>query len=339
MRLDAERHGLVGRLQDVAHHRLPAGRGRCHAEIGSVAVEPGLVVEQGARLEHHAAARGGVVVAPPQGVEQPGAGEVAGEQARQPAIGAEQRGAGMAGAMAALVAVRVGEDADAIALLQRIPDQPFEGAPVGMNLDRAFDPRVMRHLDVGVAPADMGEHDAILVPQRLEEGLGAVGVAPDVGLIVDQGVRRTMDLPALVHEHHVAVTAQAGVARPFVAREDDETAVLVVLTGELVQLVPERRGDLEVVALVAHAVEEGLVARELDQLARRIGADRLLRLAVQIAPIGTERRVRREAERIAPAEHAALRIEHVDEQVTRLRHRQALDRQGGLAAPHREGRG
>src|SRR5437762_13994687 len=33
----------------------------------------------------------------------------------------------------------------------------------GMHFDRALDARVMRHFDVGIAAADMGEHDAILV--------------------------------------------------------------------------------------------------------------------------------------------------------------------------------
>ena len=43
-----------------------------------------------------------------------------------------------------------------------------------MDFDRALDPRVVRHLDVGVAPADMREHHAILVLQRLEEVLSAL---------------------------------------------------------------------------------------------------------------------------------------------------------------------
>ena len=73
----------------------------------------------------------------------------------------------------------------------------------------------------------------------------------------------------------------------------------VVFARQPVQLVPERRGDLEVVALVAHAVEKGPVARELDQLARRVGADRLLRLAVQVAPVGPQRRLGGDAQRVA----------------------------------------
>ena len=149
-----------------------------------------------------------------------------------------------------------------------------------------------------------------------------------------------MDLPALLHEHHVAVAAQPRVARPFVAREDDEAAVLVVFGGELVELVPERRGDLEVVALVAHAVEERPIARKLDQLARRVGADRLLRLPVQVAPVGFQRGILGDPQGIAAANHAARRIEHVDQQVARHRDRKSsFDRSGMLAALHGESRG
>ena len=64
----------------------------------------------------------------------------------------------------------------------------------------------------------------------------------------------------------------------------------VELLGERVELAPERAGDLEVVALVAHDVEEGLVAAELEVFARRVGAERLVRLAVRVAPEVHERR-------------------------------------------------
>ena len=102
----------------------------------------------------------------------------------------------MARAMPALVAVGIGEDADAIALFQRVVEQPLEGAPIGMHLDRALDPRIVRHLDVGIAAADMREHDAILVLQRLEQLLGAVGVGRQIGRVVDQRVRGAVDLLA-----------------------------------------------------------------------------------------------------------------------------------------------
>lgn len=94
-----------------------------------------------------------------------------------------------------------------------------------------------------------------------------------------------MDLLALTHKQDVAIAAQTGIARPFIARKDDERAVLIVFPGQMVQLVPERGRDLEIVPLMAHAVEECPVAGKLDQIACRVGADRLLGLAMQVAPV------------------------------------------------------
>ena len=128
------------------------------------------------------------MMAAAQRIEQPGPGQLAGKQAGQAAIGAEQRGARMARAVPSLVAVGIGEDADPIALFQRVVQQPLEGTPIGMHLDRALDPRVVRHPDVGISAADVGEHDAILVLQRVEQLLGAVGVGREIALVVDQGV-------------------------------------------------------------------------------------------------------------------------------------------------------
>src|SRR5207253_4333077 len=95
-----------------------------------------------------------------QRVEQSGAGEIASEKTGQPTVGSEQRGARVAGAVPALMAVGIGEYADAVALFQSVVQQPFEGAPIGMHLDRALDPRIVRHLDVGIAAADVREYDA-----------------------------------------------------------------------------------------------------------------------------------------------------------------------------------
>ena len=103
-----------------------------------------------------------------QRVEQPGAGQIVGEKTGQPTVGPEQRGAGVARAVPALMAIGIGEDADAVALFQSVVQQPLEGGSIGMHLDRALDPRIVRHLDVGIASADVREHDAILVFQRIE---------------------------------------------------------------------------------------------------------------------------------------------------------------------------
>ena len=93
-----------------------------------------------------------------------------------------------------------------------------------------------------------------------------------------------MDGLALVAVMHVAVAADRRVGRPLVAGDAHEPARLVELLRQRVELAPERAGDLEVVALVADDVEEGLVAAELEIFARRVGAERLVGLAVRVAP-------------------------------------------------------
>ena len=60
-----------------------------------------------------------------------------------------------------------------------------------------------------------------------------------------------------------------------------------------VEFTPESGGDLEVVALMPDHIQEGLVAAELKVFARRIGAQRLVRLAVGIGPEMTQGRIRR----------------------------------------------
>ena len=134
---------------------------------------------------------------------------------------------------------------------------------------------------------------------------------------------RAADLTAFAHEQHIAVTAQARVSRPFVARKDDEATVAIVFCGEAVQLLPERRRDLEVVALVAHGVEESAIARKLDEFARRIRADGLLGLAVKVRPVRQQRRVGDDAQRIRHAHRVPGGIEHFDVQLASRVHRQS----------------
>ena len=219
--------------------------------------------------------------------------EVAGE----PADRAEGRGAGPRGARPSLVVVAVADHADAKALLEGVVQQPFERAPGGMHLDGALQPSVVGELHVGIAPADMGDDDGVLVLQRLEQVVGGVdGVGR--GLAFDQDVRRAADRPALAAVEDVAVAAHAGVAGPFVAGQADELAGLVERGGQPVELLPERVGDLEVVALVAGDVDERLVARVAEVVFRRAGADGLAALAVQVAPVAPQRARLHHAQRI-----------------------------------------
>ena len=115
-----------------------------------------------------AVAGGGIVAAAAHAFEDRVAVEPLGQEAGEPAVAAEERGAGIAGAGPALVAVGVGDDADAIALLEGVAHDPLEGAPGRVHLHGRFH-RVVRELDVGVAPADVGRHHAVLAPKLLEQ--------------------------------------------------------------------------------------------------------------------------------------------------------------------------
>src|SRR5690606_38436318 len=112
-----------------------------------------------------------------------------------------------------------------------------------------------------------------------------VAVVARGGLVLDQRMRRASDDPALLGEEDVAVAAQRCIARPLVPRQRDEAARLVELGGEPVELLPELVCDLEVVALVGAGVHERPIACECEVLAGAPGADRLLRLTVEIAPV------------------------------------------------------
>ena len=157
---------------------------------------------------------------------------------------------------------------------------------------------------------------------------GRIGV--DVRGVGQQRVRRTPYRPALGAEIDVAVAADRGVARPFVARQGDEAAVLVEFGGQLVDMRPERVVDLEVVGLVAGRVEEGQIAREREVLARGADADRFARLAVHIRPIAGGRRVA-DDQRVGIAQNGAAGAQDAQPQRARLGDAEALDGQRALA--------
>ena len=83
----------------------------------------------------HAAAGGAVMMAAALGFEDRLSVVAVGQETGKTAIGAEGRGAGIAGAGAPLVAIAVAYDADAAAERKAVGEDPFEGAPGGMHLD------------------------------------------------------------------------------------------------------------------------------------------------------------------------------------------------------------
>jgi hypothetical protein len=90
----AKGHLLRRRAQDVAHHRRSYPRARSGAEIGILCEELGVGLECDARFQDRPTAGRRVVMAFAQRIEQCLAREPGREQARQPAVGAEQRRAG-----------------------------------------------------------------------------------------------------------------------------------------------------------------------------------------------------------------------------------------------------
>ena len=125
-------------------------------------------------------AGGAIAMALVQRLEQRLSIEPRHQIAGQAADRAERRGAGIGSARAALVVVAVAYEPDPVAQAEGIVQQPLEGAPAGMHLDRALDAAVVADVEVGVAPADMGDHDRILAVQRLEQLARGVDVGAGV---------------------------------------------------------------------------------------------------------------------------------------------------------------
>ena len=65
------------------------------------------------------------------------------------------------------MAIAVGDDTNAVAVIEGIVDDPFEGTPARMHLDGRFDRGIMRDADIGVSTADVGEGDDVF-PVPLE---------------------------------------------------------------------------------------------------------------------------------------------------------------------------
>ncbi len=235
--------------------------------------------------------------------------------------------------------VAVAHDADAKALLESVVQQPLERSPGGVHFHGALQPAVVRHRDVGVASADMRDHDGVLGGDRAEQIFGGVAIAVGRILAVDQNAGGAEDRPSFVAVEDVAVAAHAGVARPFVTRHADEAARHVEFGGEPVELVPERVGDLEVVALVADDIDEGLVARVGEIAARRIGADRLAALPVQVAPVAPQRRVRHDAHGIGARKLGAALVGERELHIARRAGDEIVEHQGTFARFCRNGFG
>ena len=293
-------HGDRARADDVSHQRI-ANQGfpgfLCAGELRVLGKGGYGLRERAVQIEIKPRAGGAVMASAPQRLEQCIACELGHQVAGEATDRAEGRGAGPGGAGPSLVIVAVANDPDTIALLERIVEEPLEGAPGGMHFDGALEMAVMGECDIGIASADMGDDDGVLVLERAEQLVGGID-RRGRGLPLDQNVRRAADRTAFAAEEDVAVAAHAGIARPLVTGQADETAGDIELRREPVELLPEGIGDLKIVSLVADDVDEGEVAGVAEVAFRRAHADGLSTLAVQIAPIAPQRRGGDNAQRI-----------------------------------------
>ena len=88
------------------------------------------------------------------------------------------------------MAVAVGDDADAVTEVEGVVDDPLEGSPARMHLDRGLDGDVVGDADVGVASADMRKGDGVLAItlEGCEQFVGGVTVGGEVSVVGHQRV-------------------------------------------------------------------------------------------------------------------------------------------------------
>ncbi len=128
-----------------------------------------------------------------------------------------------------------------------------------------------------------------------------------------------MDGLALAAVVDITIATNGSIRRPLVAGNANEPARLIEFRSELVELAPEPLRDLEVVPLVAHHVEEGLVAPEDKVLAGRVCTERLVGLAVCVAPeMNPSGLAVDDTQRVGSAQLAACLVPHRDDQIAWL---------------------
>jgi hypothetical protein len=89
-----------------------------------------------------------------------------------------------------------------------------------------------------------------------------------------------VDCVVLLREIDIAVAAQTGIARPFVAGKRDELTGIVKGARQLVQRIVKTASDLEIVALMADHIKKSAIPRKMEIVQGRGSADGLLALPV-----------------------------------------------------------
>ena len=122
-------------MDDIAHDGAADRFRGAGPEIGIAVEQLDIACEARGDIEQQPVAGRRIVMPPAHAFEDRVAVEARRQEAGQSAHRAEETCAGIAGAGAALMAVGVGDDADAVAVAEGILNDPFEGAPGGVHLD------------------------------------------------------------------------------------------------------------------------------------------------------------------------------------------------------------
>ena len=288
MDVDGRRRGF----DNIPHHRL---RGRHRSGIRLtlwIAFKNHRSFRQvSAHIHIHAAAGGGVMMAPTHRFKNAVAGVFLGEETGQAAIGAEQAGPWETGAGAHFVSITVGDHSHAAAEIDAVGHDPLKRAPGGMDLIGRFNIRVVVIMDIGIAPADMPVDDAVDVLEGLEQIGQRLGVAVQFRAVLQKRMGTTDNRFALVAKIDIVVATHRRVAGPFIAGEHGEAVGLVAFRRHLVEVGPERAVDLKVVGLMGGDIEKRFVAGKVEIAFQRTNADGFAGLPVQVAPVARDIRL------------------------------------------------
>jgi len=194
-----------------------------------------------------------------------------------------------------------------------------------MNLDRLFEPPIVRECDVRITSAAMGIHDAILALQLLEQLVRIVCIDGLVRHIRHLCMGGANDRPPLIAIEHIPITSNGRIGRPLVTGNTDKCAGLIEPRRHLIELIPKITGDLKVIALMRADIEEGPIATEQEILFGSVRTECLIRLPMQIAPVVDTARVGCDTEWIGSRNLFSVGIEHTHEEIGRVRNCQTFD--------------
>jgi hypothetical protein len=282
---DVQINSVAVQPDDIAHNCGFGGerRGGADARIGGI--DRAATAQMGGDVHVHPASGGAVMVPLPHGFKESAARQIVGDETGETAMGAEFGGAGIAGAGRAFVAIAVADQPDPVPQFERVGHDPFEGAPVGVDLDGGAQMRGFGGGDIGGTATHMGIQNAVFVVEGGEQIGERDGVGVDVGPVGQQRVGGAADLVAFIGEEHVVVAAHRRVSGPFIAGENGEFAVAIHVCGGVVDVLPERVCDLKIIGLMRGHIQKCDVAGEFEIGADWVNADGFTALAMQVAPI------------------------------------------------------